>query len=1361
MKKHFLLIPILSCLFSLCLSSQNISNQNNINDNVLRFHLFDVESGLSNNYINSIAQDSLGFMWIATADGLNRYDGFKFIKYTDKNHSGLSNNNIAQINYNKKYNALIIATDRGLNKFLPKYKKFEPFYNKNIITNEVINCFATDVDDNLIIATLRHNEGLHIVDKKGTVQSFTHTTNNNSISDNEISSLAIQNDSILWIGTFHGGVNKMNYLTKKNTRLGYENSKFSRAINKIYIDKEDNVWIGSKNGIQVITSTKDTLILKASLIKEKGLSDTNVLSFQEDDYGRMWIGTRNGGLNILDINSFFSKKREINIKWFLPKSDGTSIYNRTVSCIKKDEKGNMWLGTSTGVNFVNPEGESIKFLKNNSANKQSISHNRIGSLAQANNHKIWVGTDGGGLDLFNPKNGGFTHYKHSKNNQKSLSNNYIISLLEDSKERVWVGTYQGGLNLLNPKTSNSKKYLPGYDIRVIFEDKNKQIWIGTNRGGLFKFNEKKDTFDYINFLGKIDIRAIKQGFNNDLWMATFGDGIVWYNPIKNDAVFYNTNNTNGLKTNIFFSLLPLNNGDILLGSRYKGLIRLNPNTKETTLLSEENGLTNNTINSIVREHNNMIWLGTSNGINRYNLDENKIYNLGSLNNIQQKEFTIGAGIRSREGHLYFGSNKGLNIFYPEKLDESQKSYRLVFNDILVFNDTISIKPNTTKSILNKSISYENEITFNHNHSLFSIGFTVLKYPISKNISYSYILEGYQDYWVKLKGNTLANFSNTPPGNYTLKVKAILDSGEDITNQLSIIIKPPFWLTLPAYLIYSILIIIFTFFILKYYSERVQLKNSLLFEKKQRKLEHDLNEERIHFFTSFSHELKTPLTLILAPLDDLIKQTRVPKNLKNLHLIKRNATSLYRLINKLLVFRKSETGLSQLSIQKVNISDTLQQIKIDFDSLAKNNNISFNINLPKEDISAWIDLEKFQIIANNLISNAFNHCKEKESITLSLKTKENNFIFFVEDTGIGIDNTDLPYIFDWYFQSGKQKRKKGTGIGLALTKSFVELHKGSITAKNNDNNIGANFTVEIPIEELKPLNSIEKEKNQKNNSDIIWGAINNNIIGEKSKKIKVKQKRKLILLVDDNRDIIQYLESLLENEYDLIFSYNGQDGINKATKYIPDIIISDIMMPQKSGVDLCNFLKNQMSTTHIPIILLSAKESNESIKSGFEEGADAYITKPFNQDILISRIKNLLKNRNQLKEYFSAKEATLLELSSNNLKLLDKEKEFLKKLNSIILINLKNEKVNVNKLAQDIGMSRSSLFRKIKAITGKNINEYIRKVRIEKAAYLIKEEGTTISQASYEVGFNSVNYFRKVFKEELGILPSSLKENNSN
>lgn len=1329
--------------------AQDQAPQYNSIDDALNFYLLDVESGLSNNYINSIEQDALGFMWIATADGLNRYDGTQFVKYRSDSNNALTNNNISQVEYDHRKEELVLGTDKGLNRYLPKIDKFKAYCNTNDSLKEFVKSFTFDPKGNLVVSMLRNRQGLYILNEEKIIQSFMHESGNeNSLSSNEITSLAMQNDSILWIGTFDGGLNKMNYSTKEITRI--KNSRFSKQINEVYVDLDNNVWVGTKEGIQVITTTKDTLSLK------NGLSDQNVLCFEEDNEGKLWIGTRNGGLNILDKSSLLNNK-DVSIKWYLPKSDGTSVYNRTVSSIKKDDKGNMWLGTSTGVNFVNPRDEPVKLLQNKTADRETLSHNRIGSLAQASNNNIWIGTDGGGLDLMNLKTGTFKHYRHQNDNPNSLSNNYIISVFEDSQKRVWVGTYQGGLNRLDTLTGNTKKYLEDIDIRVIFEDQKNQIWVGTNRAGLFIYDERKDTFKQIEKLRALDIRDIEQGSENSLWIATFGNGILGFNTASQEVVYFDTNTLEGFPTDVFLSILPLNNEDLLLGSRYEGLIRFNPATKSFSIFTEADGLSNNTITSIVQENKNFVWLGTSRGINRFNILNNKTYDLSALNNVQTSEFNVGAVLKTSNGRLYFGGNKGLNIIYPKRLKRDDKDYNLVFQNFLIYNEPVPILPEDKKSVLDASITYEDEINLNHDQSLFTISFTILKYPEAKDINYSYILEGYHENWIKLKGNGVANFSQTPPGEYALKVKALMNSGQEITNELDIIIHPPFWKTLPAYILYVLLIIVFLLLGMKYYSERLKLKTSLAFEKKQRQLEHDLNEERIHFFTNFSHELKTPLTLILAPLEDLLNQLKKEKHLKKVRLVKKNAENLHSIISKLLKFRKAETGLSQLVISTHNLSKLLEQTYLNFKPLAKKKKIQFHLSLPKEEVIVNLDVEKFQIIINNLVSNAFKHCKENDEITFQLIDTNHSIKIQVKDTGPGINEKDLPYIFDWYYQSGKSPKKKGTGIGLALTKSFVELHNGTVNVINNTETSGVTFTFEIPKnEELST--TLREHTSEDNELEELWGVSTMEESEEENyKNIKLKKDRKLVLLVEDNKDIIHYIESILEEEYDLILSYNGKDGIEKATEYIPDLIISDVMMPQKSGIDLCHHLKNQMSTTHIPIILLTAKTNTESIMTGYEEGADDYITKPFNSEILKTRVHNLLKNREKLKTYFTSKESELSELSSSSLKLLDKEKQFLSKLKSIILEHLKTDKINVDIVAQHIGMSRSSLYRKITAITGNNINDYIKKVRIEKACHLIKHENMTISQASYEVGFKSVKYFRKIFKEELGVLPSTYKK----
>jgi CheY-like chemotaxis protein/anti-sigma regulatory factor (Ser/Thr protein kinase) len=399
--------------------------------------------------------------------------------------------------------------------------------------------------------------------------------------------------------------------------------------------------------------------------------------------------------------------------------------------------------------------------------------------------------------------------------------------------------------------------------------------------------------------------------------------------------------------------------------------------------------------------------------------------------------------------------------------------------------------------------------------------------------------------------------------------------------------------------------------MKYYTERIKLKNSLLFEKKQRQLEHDLNEERIHFFTNFSHELKTPLTLIIAPLEDLINHVKSQKHHKNLQIVKKNAELLYQYINKLLEFRKSETGHSQLELQKCNINQVLNQIENAFSPLAQKNEIQFRVSTPSSPVYACVDLEKFQIILNNLVSNAFKHSKKDDQIHIDLELVENHFKIIVKDTGTGIDTKDLPFIFDWYYQAGTPIRKKGIGVGLALTKNFIQLQNGEISVSNNIKSSGVSFTIVLPLNEHLFSDEVESDalagKDEK--EDLMQPSPELYQTEDKSKNIELKTERKLILLVDDNEDILSYLESLLAEDYDLIFAVNGQEGIDKAIEYIPNIIISDVMMPEKSGVDLCHHLKNDKSTSHIPIILLTAKGNNDSIKTGYQEGADDYVLNP--------------------------------------------------------------------------------------------------------------------------------------------------------
>ncbi len=1333
----------------------------------LKFEYFNVDSGLSNNFITDIAQDSLGYIWISTFDGLNRYNGNKFFNFKKESDSSnsLNYNFIHQIKYNNK-GELLIVTGEGLNIYNIKKESFTLIDETNGLAQTSLSCMEFGRENELILG--EYGGGLQFFNSDYPEKNIIlkHKQGDyKSISSNHISTILLDKNNTLWIGTFNNGLNKINYVTKEVERipLGNKEDKGLNQINCLFFDDEGNLWIGTRNGIVILTNDNEKIYIPASSNEKNGLSDKEILSFEQDYIGNMWVGTQNGGLNIISLKSYKNKSKYI--KWYLPNQDGNDFQGRFISTIMRDNDDNMWIGTRYGLYYVNPKGTPIEHLKKKfTDNPVTINSNYIRSITEHFNGEIWIGTDGEGLNLYNPTTGKYKYYKHEENNPSSLSNNYIYTVLEDYKKRVWVGTYRGGLNLLDTLTGNTKKYLQGsvengYKVNKIYEDNHKNIWVGTNRGGLYRYNESLDSFIYISILGKIDIRDITEDQFGNLWMATYGDGVVKYNPNLDSSDLFSINNTTDFPSNITYAISRLSDKSFLVGSAYGGLFKLYPENRKSVYYTDKEGLSNNTIKSMVFRNENEVWLGTYKGLSYFNIKTGTIKNLSSLDNIPQSDFNVGAAFRAKNGILYFGSNNGLFIINPDKIFSSEVDPPIIFEAIKVFNGKVPVIPNDSKSILKQSLPYLNHVTFNHNQTLITIDFSVLKYPSARNIKYSYMLEGYQDQWVNINNSNSINLSKLPPGDYNLIVKGTINPEKIVSNNLLITITPPFWKTLPAYLIYVILFVTLVWIGIRYYTERMKLKNSLVFEKKQRQLENELNLERVRFFASFSHELKTPLSLIIAPVEELIEKIDKKKQKDQLKMVLKNSRYLYKNIQKLLEFRKSEIGLNKLSIDRVNISNYINQILTNYKSLAKSRGISLKINEPENDIYIWCDIEKIEIIIHNLLSNAFKYSQKKGTILVSVKTNMNRLLISVTDNGKGISEQDLPHIFDWYYQSNTKNKKKGSGIGLALSKIFAELHMGSIHVESKYN-VGTKFILDIPNDAFEKKTSDDtsvidnEEQKELNEITRIWEYQKHpSDVDTIKSKISQDKSRDLILIVDDNKDILLFLSTLLENEYDLIFAENGTEGINKAIKYVPDLVLSDVMMPIENGINLCKTLKKEQTTSHIPIVLLTAAGSIDRMNQGYEEGADDYITKPFNSKILKTRIKNLIQNRLKLKDYFNNNETSTF--TTENRSLLDKEKAFLQRFNQIIDRLISEGNTNIEVICKEIGMSKTSLYRKMKVLTGKNINELVRKVRLEKAVQLIKHNNLTISEASFEVGFNSVKYFRKLFKEEYGTLPSKL------
>ena len=827
-------------LLSLFIFGQNGTTVNERLSNKLTFYHINTDLGLSNNQVKSIEEDELGFIWVGTLDGMNRYDGNQFRVYRQET-SALTNNNIQQISKSKS-GSLLVATDGGLNIFNPKREEFSIFKSDFKYLSNSINSLL-ELDNNTLLVGA-YDQGLHVFKENKRVGFYGYSeVQPNSLSSNKISCLAKENDSIIWVGTFDKGLNKINLINQNVTRIPVRSKE--ENINVIYIDTDKNIWIGTNSGLRVITSSGKQYKLEQK--RSNGLSDDVIFAIEEDNFGKIWIGTEYGGLNILDKEKFLNDSGSPSIKWFLPKGNNSSVSDATILTLTKDRSGNMWIGTAAGLNFVDPRGEAITLISNDFYSPERIAHNRVFAIEELPNDKLLLGTNGGGIDIYDLNTGMFDHSDLASEIKPNSS--YINALFRDRGDRIWIGTYKDGLAKYDLKSKEWAYYLQesvskGSDVKVIYQDLKGQIWVGTNRGGLFRYSESRDDFIYEEAidktLGKIDVRDIAEDSKGILWLATWGNGVLSYDPVNQNLYSYHISNLENLRSNVVFSIDVLETGEIVAGTKYGGLVRFVPNSSKAICITEADGLSNNTVNSIMNWNNKYLWLGTDKGISKYDIEKNSIENLNLTNSLLKTDFNIGAILKSSSNKLFLGSNRGVFEFNPEALDQTVSAGPIVLEDLLIFNESVPISGEGDKGILSSSMLYKKQINIPYDNTIFSIDFTSLSFPFSENITYSYILEGFNDNWIDLKNANRINFSNIPPGKYTLKIKQNnLPNATDLKT-LDINILPPFWRTLPAYLFYLVVIIILVISGLKYYSERIHLKNSLLFEQKQRKLEHELN-----------------------------------------------------------------------------------------------------------------------------------------------------------------------------------------------------------------------------------------------------------------------------------------------------------------------------------------------------------------------------------------------------------------------------------------------------------------------------------------------------------------------------------------
>ena len=919
-------------------------------------------------------------------------------------------------------------------------------------------------------------------------------------------------------------------------------------------------------------------------------------------------------------------------------------------------------------------------------------------------------------------------------------------IYQDKQERLWLGTYKNGILLYTPKdgriTRIGDKGSEFLDICSFSEDINGKIWIGTQTGIYSYFNNQLSYEKELNAqLPDIMVHGIIRDKNGKLWVGTFGKGVCVFD--EDDKKLYNFTTDHSFPSNAVNYMMEDSRKRILVATR-EGIIIFKDVSQPNIFVSfgAKEGLENTQVRAIQEDHDGYIWISTNGGISRLDEKNKRFYNYNYHDGIPMGDFMDGSTCITPDGTLFFGSQNGACYFNPRELSSPREVSPVTITQFFIYNkQTESRDTRLPVPISNRIV----ELPYNQN--TFNISFNVLDYTQSSQVEFSYMLEGLENAWYSTQGDNQVTFRNIPHGNYVFKVKTRFRNQEWNENaaQLTVVIAPPLWLTWYAKLGYVILFIFALYALLRFYKRKLDLESSLEVERKQSLNKQELNEERLRFYTNITHELRTPLTLILGPLEDLLSDaTLSPKHANKISIIHDSATRLLNLINRILEFRKTETQNRKLSVAKGDLGQLVQEVGLRYKELNPNNKVNYHIHIETEDTEIFYDADMITIILDNLMSNAAKYTSEGD-ITLSLRSVEENQIKYTEisvsDTGHGIDAEALPHIFDRYYQAKSKYQASGSGIGLALVKGLSELHEGILKVESTVDT-GTTFTLRLLTENTYP-NAIHAQHDmEKKPMDAEETTITDT----------PTENHPIVLVVEDNTDIREYIRSSFTELYEVITAKDGKEGWELAQARIPNIIVSDIMMPVMDGIELCKRIKEDMRTSHIPVILLTAKDSLQDKEEGYASGADSYLTKPFSAKLLHSRINNLLETRKKIASLLALADIQPKQESAvSSLNKLDNE--FLQKITQIIEENLEMEKMDIAFIADKMCMSHSTLYRKIKGLTDMSANEFIRKVKMRKGVELLMSGQYTISEIAYMIGFSSVAYFRQCFKDEYGMSPS--------
>jgi len=1342
-----------------------------------QFSRLDVNNGLSHNWVTCITKDSKGFMWFGTLSGLNKYDGYKFkvFKHSISDTTSLNDDFIVSIAEGPD-DKLWIGTRNGFNIYDPLTESF--------IRNTSSYLKSIDIPDANITAVKKDRVGnywfIHSVygvyryDPK--TRKTTHIAHipgdPDSVSSNTICDVSLDSKNNIWLIYYRGALECLNPETNKviyRSDAISKNYAFSNLPFKLFIDNKDDFWAyvpTYSSGVYYLSA--DRAVFR-HIGKGEGpdkLSTDVIWGIIQDDKDRIWIATDHGGIGVLDKSTF-----KFNVL-MNHEDDNKSLSQNSIISLYKDDTGIIWIGThKRGISYYHEDIIKFPLYAHHLSDARSLPFNDINKFIEDKYGNLWLGTNGGGLIYFDRKNGTFKSYLHDKTNSNSLCNNVIVSMCLDHEQKLWIGTYFGGLDCFDGKTFIHYKHndaVPGSisEDRVwsILEDSDNNLWVGTLAGGLNLFNRQTQTFTHYrreqpNSIHSNYISGLCEDRQKNLWVVTYY-GIDVLIKKTNSFIHYihSDNDPNTLINNNTNTVFQDSRGLMWISTR-EGISIFNPATAKFTNIIKEDGLPDNTSLDFLEDDAHNMWVSTLNGLCNIivsgpnNALKFRFINYNETDGLQGREFSIYASCKTRAGELIFGGGDGFNIFKPSNIHVNTMPPDLVFTDFQVFNKSLNVGDKVNGHvILTRSITSSKEVTLKHDENVFSIGFASLNYFNPDKVKLQYQMEGFNKHWIDAdRALQSATYTNLDAGDYTFKVRTANAPGNEIT--LRVHILPPFWKTTYAYVLYAMIFIGGLLLIRKRGIQKIRTQFELEKEREEAKRMHELDLMKIKFFTNVSHEFRTPLSLIMAPIDKVLKQIKETEIKTQLEFANRNARRLLNLVNQLLDFRKMEFQELKLHVNPGEIISFIKDIADSFIDIAEKKNISFIFDTETDELNCEFDQDKIERILFNLLSNAFKFTPNGGHVSLLINSFETanpfecNLEIKVIDTGIGIPAEKKDKIFEPFFQNDipGSMVNQGSGIGLSITKEFVRLYNGSITI-DSELNEGSCFTVTIPLK-VSPVKKVGIKV------DLTHAGQLHSPAEKPHEDNQGISKKPTLLIVEDNYDFRFYIKDNLKHAFNIIEAVDGREGWQKTLASHPNLVVSDISMPEMDGIELCMKIKHDPRTTHIPVILLTALIGEDQQLKGLETGANDYLTKPFNFEILLSKIKNILAQQENMRKTYQKQ----VEVKPTEELIDSPEEVFLQKLLRLIEENINNPNFSVEELSSEMFVSRYTLYKKILALTGKTPNEFIRHIRLKRAAQLLENGYLTISQICYKVGFKSQKYFVKAFKSEYNVSPSNYME----